>query len=59
MSSLEKGDGVRGKESVQGPDHEEIDIGGWRGRVEQLSETEKGEPLLTIRWDSVTLNQLP
>ncbi len=41
MASLKEGAVVRVKEGVQCPGYEEIDIGGWQGRVEQGSKTEE------------------
>ena len=35
-----------------------IDIGGWQGRVEEIEPGEEEEMLL-VRWDSVTLREMP
>ena len=40
-------------------DYPEVDVGGWQGRVFDLSEDDDGEPLLGILSDSMTLQHVP
>lgn len=47
------GDAVVVKAGMKDPDMG-IDIGGWQGRVSSMEGT-----LISIGWDSVTLNQMP
>ncbi len=56
---FKKGDSVRVKEGVACPDREGLCIAGWQGRVVDLDETEEGEPLIGIAWDSLTLKAIP
>lgn len=55
----EIGASVRVVDGVCDPDYPEVDIGGWQGRVFDLSEDDDGESLLGIQWDSVTLQHMP
>jgi len=47
------GDSVRVKEAIMCPDDDSVGIGGWQGRVFEVDEC------VGIRWDSITLKQLP
>jgi hypothetical protein len=47
------GDSVRVKDGVMCPDDEAVCIGGWQGRIFEI------EDGMEIRWDSITLKQLP
>ena len=49
------GDSVKVKKGVMYPDNDSVSIAGWQGRV---FETED-DGIIGIRWDSVTLKQLP
>ena len=49
------GDSVKVKEGVMCPDNDSIGIAGWQGRI---FETEDDD-IVGIRWDSITLKQLP
>ncbi len=51
--SFKIGDSVRVKDGVMCPDDESVCIGGWQGRIFEI------EDVVGIRWDSVTLKQLP
>jgi hypothetical protein len=51
--SLKIGDSVRVKDAVMCPDDNSLYIGGWQGRVFEI------EDVVGIRWDSITLQQLP
>jgi hypothetical protein len=47
------GDSVKVKKDVMCPDYESLCIGGWQGRIFDIDD------VIGIRWDSVTLKQLP
>lgn len=47
------GDSVKVKKNISCPDYESLCIGGWQGRIFEIEE------VVGIRWDSVTLKQLP
>ena len=47
------GNSVKVKEGVMCPDNDSLCIGGWQGRIFEI------EDVIGIRWDSITLNQLP
>jgi len=57
--NLKKGDSVRVKKGIMCPDYKGLGIGGWQGRVSEITEDEDGGPLIGIRWDSVTLRNMP
>lgn len=51
-------DSVRVKDGVQDPDHLEWDIEGWQGRVVEVR-TENDPPTVLVKWDSLTLENMP
>jgi len=51
--SFKIGDSVRVKDAVMCPDDDSLSIGGWQGRIYEI------EDVVGIRWDSITLKQLP
>jgi len=51
--SFKIGDSVKVKDAVVCPDDDSLCIGGWQGRVFEI------EDVVGIRWDSITLKQLP
>lgn len=58
--SLEIGDNVIVRQGIKAPDSEEVEIGGWQGRIIKVDkEISKDNILITIEWDSLTLEQLP
>jgi len=58
--NLKIGDSIIVKEGIKEPDSEEFEIGGWQGRVIEIdNDTDKNNILITIEWDSLTLEQLP
>jgi hypothetical protein len=59
MSSFDVGDTVSVKDDTDHPGDASVDISGWQGRILEISETENGKSLLTIAWDSRTLEQMP
>jgi hypothetical protein len=58
-SSLKIGNSVRVKEGMQCPDLEDLCIGGRQGRVSEIGEDAGGNGLICIRWDSITLKNMP
>jgi hypothetical protein len=52
------GDSVIVKPGTQDPDYGG-DIGGWQGRITEITDDEEGEWLVLIDWDSLTLRQIP
>lgn len=57
--SLEIGDSVKVREGIMCPDLEDLCIEGWQGKVSEVGEGEDGIILIGIRWDSITLKNLP
>jgi hypothetical protein len=55
---LKIGDSVVVKVGVQDPDFG-VDLGGWQGRIVCTDVSEREGSLVTIRWDSVTLKNMP
>jgi len=55
------GDSVTVKDGIKDPDSEEFEISGWQGRVIKTGKKpdRDGHILVTIEWDSVTLQQCP
>lgn len=57
--NLKIDDSVIVKQGIKEPDSEEFEIGGWQGRVVEIdTETDKDNILITIEWDSLTLEHL-
>lgn len=58
--NLKIGDSVKVKPGVLEPDNEEFEIGGWQGRMIKIDRESNAENILvTVEWDSQTLQQLP
>jgi len=53
--NLSIGDSVKVNQGVIDPDFD-FDISGWQGRIEEIFD---GEGLVLIRWESMTLAQMP
>ncbi len=58
-TGLKIGDAVKVKEGTLCPDLEDLCIGGWEGRVLEIGEDDDGNDLICIRWDSITLKNMP
>lgn len=56
--NLKVGDNVRVKQGVIDPDTEIYDMSHWQGRITNIEEEDKNT-LITIAWDSITLEELP
>jgi len=57
--NIKPGDSVKVKKGVRCPDQEELPIGGWQGRVFEIEKDEDGGILIGIKWDSITLKNMP
>jgi len=58
-NDIKIGDTVRVKERTLCPDQEEISIGGWQGRVTEITDDKDGDVIICIEWDSKTLENMP
>ena len=57
---LELGDCVIVNKGIKDPDLEEFEISGWQGRIVEIDANfDKDNILVTIEWDSLTLEQIP
>ena len=61
IMNLKIGDSVKVKDGIKEPDSEEFELSSWQGRVVEIHKKpdNKGNVLITIEWDSLTLEQLP
>ena len=50
------GDSVKIKEGIMCPDDDSVCMSGWQGRIFEI---EEDEDIVGIRWDSITLKNLP
>ena len=57
--SLEIGDSVKVVEGMMCPDREDLCIETWQGKVSEVGGDKDGNSLICIRWDSITLKNLP
>jgi len=55
------GDSVKVKDGIKDPDSEDIEISDWQGRVVEIDKKadHNGNIMVTIEWDSLTLEQIP
>lgn len=54
------GDKVKVKESTMCPDLKGLNIGGWQGIITGVTKDDfEGKPLVCIKWDDTTLNNMP
>jgi len=59
-TNLKIGDSVIVNQGVKEPDLEAFELGGWQGRVTEIdTKSNKDNILITVEWDSITLNQIP
>ncbi len=58
LQDLKVGDSAVVKTGVTDPDFG-TDLGGWQGRITEIHHSKQEGELVTIRWDSVTLKQMP
>ncbi len=53
-------DSVIVNRGVKEPDYDEFEIGGWQGRIVKIdTKSDDNNILITIEWDSLTLEQIP
>jgi len=57
--NIKPGDSVKVKEGIMCPDQEDLCLGGWQGRVFEIEKDEDGSILIGIKWDSITLKNMP
>lgn len=57
--NIKPGDSVKVKEGIRCPDQEDLCLEGWQGRVFEIEKDEDGSVLIGIKWDSVTLKNMP
>lgn len=55
------GESVKVKDGIKEPDSEDFEISGWQGRIVEIDKDAEDEAnvIITIEWDSLTLEQLP
>lgn len=58
-ADLKVGDSVRVKEGIACPDMQDLVIGGWQGRISEISKDDSDNLLIYIEWDSITLENMP
>lgn len=56
---LKIGDNVKVKKNVVDPDMKGLCIAGWQGRIVQIEKDDVGKWVVDIRWDSITLQNMP
>jgi hypothetical protein len=54
-----EGDAVRVKPGTVCPDAPDLDIGGWQGRVTDLTHANDSDPAMGFAWDSISLRAMP
>jgi len=54
-----KTDSVKVKSGILCPDLEGLCIGGWQGRISEITDADDGSALVFIEWDSITLKNMP
>ncbi len=58
-NDIKIGDSVKVKNGIPCPDLKDLCIGGWQGRISEITEDEEGNILVCIEWDSITLKNMP
>lgn len=53
------GDGVKVKAGIMDPDIKNSCIGGWQGRIVGITTESTGDVMVDIKWDSITLKNIP
>lgn len=56
---FEMDDSVKVREGMMCPDIEDLCTEGWRGEVSEVGEDKDGDAIIGIRWDNITLKNLP
>lgn len=58
-NDLKIDDSVKVKSGILCPDLEGLCIGGWQGRISEITDADDGSALVCIEWDSITLKNMP
>jgi hypothetical protein len=58
-NKIKIGDLVKVKKGINSPDQEGICMEGWQGEVFEKTEDKDGTTLISIEWDSMTLENMP
>ena len=58
LLGVDVGDSVAVKPGIADPDLG-VDIGGWQGRLVDITLSDDGTPMVEIQWDSITLKNMP
>jgi hypothetical protein len=58
-NSLKIDDSVKVKKGTMCPDLKDLCIGGWQGRISEITEDENGNMFVCIQLDSITLKNMP
>jgi len=58
-NKIKIGDLVKVKKGINSPDQEGICMEGWQGEVFEKTEDKDGIPLISVEWDSITLENMP
>ena len=56
---LKIGNSVRVKDGVMDGEFPEFALGGYQGRIADISKDDTGMVLISVEWDSLSLRQLP
>lgn len=59
MNDLKIDDSVRVKNRILCPDMEDLCIGGWQGKISEITEGDDDNTTVRIEWDSITLKNMP
>lgn len=59
ITDFKVGDSVKVKEGTVCPDMQDLIIGGWQGRISEITKDDDGNLLIYIEWDSITLKNMP
>lgn len=59
VNDLKIDDSVKVKSGILCPDLESLCIGGWQGRISEITDADDGSALVRIEWDSITLKKMP
>ncbi|MCD4767237.1 MAG: calcium-binding protein [Methanosarcinales archaeon] len=59
MNEVKIDDSVKVKSGILCPDLEDLCIGGWQGRISEITEADDGTAIVRIEWDSITLKNMP
>jgi hypothetical protein len=58
-NDLKIDESVKVKNGILCPDQKDLSIGGWQGRISEITEDDDGNAIVRIEWDSITLKNMP